>query len=47
MDFVYWLSIINNIFSAFGFFGVLHAQKELVTAFFMYNAVATVVGACD
>jgi hypothetical protein len=28
---------VNNIFSVLGFAGVLHAQRELVTAFFVYN----------
>ena len=38
MDFLFWLAIINNIFSIFGFTGVLNQQKELVTGFFAYNA---------
>ncbi len=43
MDFIFWLAIINNIFSIFGFTGVLNQQKELVTGFFAYNAVQMIV----
>ena len=43
MDFLFWLAIINNIFSIFGFTGVLNHQKELVTGFFAYNAVQMIV----
>ena len=43
MDFVFWLAIINNIFSIFGFTGVMNQQKELVTGFFAYNAVQMIV----
>lgn len=45
LDFLFYLSMINNIFSIFGFAGVLNAQKELVTGFFAFNAVQMVVGA--
>ena len=44
LDFLFYLSMINNIFSIFGFAGVLNAQKELVTGFFAFNAVQMVVG---
>ncbi len=43
MDFIFWLAIINNIFSIFGFTGVVNQQKELVTGFFAYNAVQMIV----
>ena len=43
MDFMFWLAIINNVFSIFGFTGVLNHQKELVTGFFAYNAVQMIV----
>lgn len=43
MDFIFWLAIVNNIFSIFGFAGVLNHQKELVTGFFAYNAVQMIV----
>lgn len=43
MDFIFWLAIINNVFSIFGFTGVLNHQKELVTGFFAYNAVQMIV----
>ena len=43
MDFLFWLAIINNVFSIFGFTGVLNHQKELVTGFFAYNAVQMIV----
>uniref|UniRef100_A0A061R0V3 Uncharacterized protein n=1 Tax=Tetraselmis sp. GSL018 TaxID=582737 RepID=A0A061R0V3_9CHLO len=43
LDFLFYLSIVNNIFSVFGLAGVLNAQKELVIGFFAYNAVIMVV----
>mmetsp|Transcript_4602 Transcript_4602/g.11428 ORF Transcript_4602/g.11428 Transcript_4602/m.11428 type:complete len:177 (+) Transcript_4602:198-728(+) len=43
MDFLFYLSIVNNVFSVFGLAGVLNAQRELVIAFFAYNAVIMVV----
>mmetsp|Transcript_10888 Transcript_10888/g.30836 ORF Transcript_10888/g.30836 Transcript_10888/m.30836 type:complete len:179 (-) Transcript_10888:104-640(-) len=43
LDLVFYLSIINNVFSVFGLAGVLGSQKELVIAFFAYNAVIMVV----
>lgn len=43
MDFLFYFAIVNNVFAVFGFAGVLNAQKELVTAFFSYNAVQMVV----
>eukprot|EP00884_Botryococcus_braunii_P016363 jgi/Botrbrau1/340/Bobra.0022s0294.1 len=43
MDAVFYLSIFNNVFSVIGFAGMLHGQKELVTAFFTYNIVQIVV----
>jgi hypothetical protein len=38
MGFIWWLAIINNIFSVCGLAGVLNAQRELVIGFFSYNA---------
>ena len=43
LDFLFYLSIVNNIFSVFGLAGVLNAQKELVISFFVYNAIIMVV----
>lgn len=43
LDFVFYLAVINNVFSIFGLAGVLHSQKELVTCFFAYNAVQVMV----
>ena len=43
LDFLFYLAIINNVFSIFGLAGVLHSQKELVTGFFAYNAVQVMV----
>lgn len=39
MDGVFYLSVVNNVFSVIGFAGMLHGQKELVTAFFSYNII--------
>lgn len=43
MGFVYYLAIFNNIFSVCGLAGVLNSQRELVIAFFVYNATQMVV----
>lgn len=43
MDFLFYLAVINNVFSIFGLAGVLHSQKELVTSFFAYNAIQVMV----
>jgi hypothetical protein len=43
LDFLFYLSIINNIFSVFGLAGVLNAQRELVISFFAYNAIIMIV----
>lgn len=42
LDFVFYLSIVNSIFAVLGFAGVLNGQRELVTGFFLYNAVQMV-----
>eukprot|EP00882_Tetradesmus_deserticola_P005835 GHRQ01006142.1.p1 GENE.GHRQ01006142.1~~GHRQ01006142.1.p1 ORF type:complete len:212 (+),score=82.53 GHRQ01006142.1:173-808(+) len=42
MGFTFYLAIINNIFSIAGLAGVLNAQRELVIAFFAYNAAQMV-----
>ncbi len=39
MGFTFYLSMFNNIFAICGLAGILNAQKELVIAFFIYNAV--------
>jgi hypothetical protein len=38
----FWLAIANNIFSICGLAGVLNAQRELVIAFFAFNATQMV-----
>ena len=43
MDFVFYVSIVSNVFSVLGLAGVLNQQKELVTAFFTYSTVQMVV----
>jgi hypothetical protein len=43
MDYVFYLSIVSNVFSILGLAGVLHQQKELLAAFFTYSAVQMVV----
>ena len=42
LDYVFYLAIATNIFSVFGFVGILNQQRELVTAFFVYSAVQMV-----
>jgi hypothetical protein len=39
LDYVFYTSILSNIFSLLGAAGVLHQQRELVMAFFTYNTV--------
>lgn len=34
---------MNNVFSVLGLTGVLHAMRELIVAFFTYNAAQMVV----
>lgn len=43
LDYVFYLSIVNNIAAIFGFAGVLTTQRELVQAFFAWNAVQMVL----
>eukprot|EP00775_Hariotina_reticulata_P005444 gene5444-5678_t len=43
MGFTFYLAIINNVFSICGLAGVINAQRELVIAFFAYNAAQMVV----
>lgn len=43
MDMIFYISIINNVFSIMGLAGMFAAQKMLVLAFFCYNAVNMVV----
>lgn len=43
LDWLFYLSIFNNVFSLFGAFGVWNSLRELVMAFFAYNAVQIVV----
>ena len=40
--FTFYLAIINNIFSICGLAGVLNAHRELVIAFFAFNAAQMV-----
>lgn len=42
LDYVFYLSCVNNVAAIFGFAGVLTAQRELVQAFFAWNAVQMV-----
>ncbi|GIL73561.1 hypothetical protein Vretimale_5175 [Volvox reticuliferus] len=43
MGFSYYLSIANNMFAIFGLAGVLNAHRELIIAFFAYNAAQMVI----
>ncbi|GFR48238.1 hypothetical protein Agub_g10100 [Astrephomene gubernaculifera] len=43
MGFSYYLSIANNMFAIFGLAGVINAQRELIIAFFSYNAAQMVI----
>ncbi|MEW5302530.1 MAG: hypothetical protein WDW38_002314 [Sanguina aurantia] len=43
MGFSYYLAIVNNIFAVFGLAGVINAQRELIIAFFGYNAAQMVI----
>ncbi|GMH43859.1 hypothetical protein BSKO_11793 [Bryopsis sp. KO-2023] len=43
LDWLFYLSIFNNIFSVFGLAGVMNSLKELVMAFFAFNAIQMVV----
>lgn len=43
MGFIFYLAIINNIFSICGLAGVLNAQRELVIGFFGYNAAQMII----
>mmetsp|Transcript_35943 Transcript_35943/g.80010 ORF Transcript_35943/g.80010 Transcript_35943/m.80010 type:complete len:189 (-) Transcript_35943:768-1334(-) len=43
MGFSYYLAIINNVFAVFGLAGVINAQRELIVAFFAYNAAQMVI----
>jgi hypothetical protein len=40
--FTFWLAIANNIFAICGLAGVLNQQRELVIAFFAFNATQMV-----
>ena len=42
LDFVFYFSIVNSVFAVLGFAGVINGQRELVTGFFVYNAVQMV-----
>lgn len=42
MDYVFYLSILCNVFSVLGAAGILQQQKELVVAYFTYNAIQMV-----
>ncbi|KAG2448420.1 hypothetical protein HYH02_006312 [Chlamydomonas schloesseri] len=43
MGFSFYLSIANNMFAIFGLAGVINAQRELIIAFFGYNAAQMVI----
>jgi len=43
MGMIFYLAIVNNIFSICGLAGVLNAHRELVIAFFAFNATQMVV----
>eukprot|EP01024_Parvocaulis_polyphysoides_P053974 TRINITY_DN5420_c1_g1_i1.p4 TRINITY_DN5420_c1_g1~~TRINITY_DN5420_c1_g1_i1.p4 ORF type:complete len:193 (+),score=13.51 TRINITY_DN5420_c1_g1_i1:54-632(+) len=43
LDFLFYISIINNVFSVFGLVGVLNQQGVMVMLFFAYNALQMVV----
>lgn len=43
MGFIFYLSIFNNMFAIFGLAGVINAQRELIIAFFSYNAAQMVI----
>lgn len=43
MGVIWWLAILINIFSICGLAGVLNAHRELVIAFFAFNATQMVV----
>ncbi|GLC43437.1 hypothetical protein PLESTB_001557200 [Pleodorina starrii] len=43
MGFSFYLSIFNNMFAIFGLAGVINAQRELIIAFFAYNAAQMVI----
>ena len=40
--FTFWLSLVNNVFAICGLAGVLNAHRELVIAFFAFNATQMV-----
>lgn len=43
LDYLFYISIFNNIFSVFGLAGIIYSLKELVMAFFAFNAIQLVV----
>eukprot|EP00798_Chlamydomonas_sp_ICE-L_P030152 gene30152-35132_t len=43
MGFSYWLAIFNNVLAVFGLAGIINAQRELIIAFFGYNAAQMVL----
>lgn len=43
LDYLFYISIFNNIFSVFGLAGIINSLKELVMAFFAFNAIQLVV----
>lgn len=42
LDYVFYASLLSNVFSILGVAGVLNQQRELVMAFFTYNTIAMV-----
>lgn len=47
MGVIWWLAILINIFSICGLAGVLNAHRELVIAFFAFNATQVGCGAAN
>jgi hypothetical protein len=43
LDYIFFASILSNVFSILGVAGVVHQLRELVLAFFTYNAIQMVV----
>ena len=43
LDFLFYLSIVNNVFCLLGMAGVFNHQRLLVIAYFVYNAAQVVV----
>ena len=42
LDYIFYLAVINNVAAIFGLAGIINAQRELVQAFFGWNAIQMV-----